>query len=745
MNHRCLPALAAATVFVAGMSCSAPAFAEVVEYTLKVGHVDVNITGRPVQAMGINGGIPGPTLSAAVGDVLRITVHNQLRVPSSIHWHGVLLPNAQDGVPYLTSPPIAPGASHIYEFPVRHAGTYWYHSHVALQEQRGVFGALVFYPPAGVPEPADREHTVIFSDWTDEQPERVAANLRRDGDYYTLQKGSVQSWGEALRRGRDALRGRFAAARTRMGPMDISDVAYDRYLANGRPHQRLAAQAGEWVRLRLINAAAASYFAVEFAGGAMVVVAADGVDVMPLRVQRLRMAIAETYDVLVQMPDGGSWELRATAEDGTGYASTLLGSGKVHPAPGMPRPDLFARHSLLHAGHGTRGGSGGDRGHARPAAPAADDPQPSVGVRSQQAAQQPGQLRAIQPAAEFQAALASGRPDAGEAAIRREDFSHLPMLSYLQSYEPLRARRPTVLSAARPQRRLRLALTGDMERYIWSFDNRTFSEAEPVRVRAGERVQMEFVNETMMDHPIHLHGHFFRVLNGQGAYSPLKHTVNVPALQSRTIEFAADEDRDWLMHCHILYHMRNGMSRVVAYEGSSRVTPETIARMSEDDRWYRALELTLGSRTGMLTASARDKRHTWQLEYESDWNGDYETEALYRYRISRYLSVHAGVTADRADGASGRRADDDEDAKPVLGIGYLLPLLVEADLQAEGNAVELELSASLMLTERLEFSWYADTEEEYSVDLHYTFTPRVRGAVRYHSDFGTGLSLEIML
>ena len=734
-GHCSLLGLAVFT-FLAGLCWPFSVSARVVEYALEIGYVDVNITGRPVRAMGVNGGIPGPTLTAEVGDTLRITVQNRIKEPSSVHWHGVLLPNSQDGVPFLTGPAIAPGTSHVYEFQVRHAGTYWYHSHVALQEQRGVFGALVFLPAGGVAETADREQTVIFSDWIDESPERVAANLRRDGDYYALQKGSVQSWGEALQRGRDALRGRFMAARTRMGPMDISDIAYDRYLANGEPRHQVSAQASEWMRLRLINAAAASYFSLEFAGGPMVVVAADGVDIVPLRVQRLRMAIAETYDVLVQIPGEGAWELRATAEDGTGYASALLGSGAAHPASDIPRPDLFARHHQLHGKHG------GNAVHSEPKKGKASK-KPIAGDQPSQASGKPKQIAEIQSAFEFQAALASGRRHAEEAPYQPADFLRLPVLPYLENYEPLRARRPTTLSDARPERRLRFALTGDMERYVWSFDNRTFSEAAPVMVRAGERVRMEFVNETMMDHPIHLHGHFFRVLNGQGAHSPLKHTVNVPALQSVAIEFAADEDRDWLMHCHILYHMRNGMSRVVGYEGSSRVTPEIVKRMSEDDRWYRTLELGLGSSTGMLMARAHDKRHALELEYENDWNGDYEAEVLYRYRPSRYLSFHAGVTVDRADGKSGRKHDDDEDAESVLGVAYLLPLLVEAELRAEGDSLELGLSSSLMLTERLEFSWHADTDDEYSIDLHYIFTPRVRGAVIYHSDFGTGLGLEI--
>ena len=727
-------------VSLAGLCWPLSAAARMVEYALEIGYVDVNITGRPVRAMGVNGGIPGPTLAAEVGDMLRITVHNRMDVPSSVHWHGVLLPNSQDGVPYLTGPPIAPGTSHVYEFRVRHAGTYWYHSHVALQEQRGVFGALVFHPAGGEAEAADREQVVIFSDWTDEEPEQVAANLRRDGHYYALQKGSVQSWGEALRRGRDAWRARFMAARTRMGPMDISDIAYARYLANGAPRHQLIARAGEWVRLRLINAAAASYFSVEFAGGPMVVLAADGVDVVPLRVQRLRMAIAETYDVLVQIPAEGAWELRATAEDGSGHASALLGSGALHAAPDMPRPDLFARHHQLHGG---QQGSQALRSRQKHKDDRGDNRGQITDDRLRRAPGGPQQAMEMQSAIEFQAALASGRSHAEEALYQPADFLRLPVLPYLENYAPLKARRPTALSNTRPERRLRFALTGDMERYVWSFDNRTFTEAEPVMVREGERVQMEFVNETMMDHPIHLHGHFFRVLNGQDAHSPLKHTVNVPALQSVTIEFAADESRDWLMHCHILYHMRNGMSRIVAYEGSSRATPEIIKRMSEDDRWYRNIELGLGSSALKLMARAYDKRHALELEYQNDWNGDYEAEALYHYRPGRYLSFHAGATVDRADGASGRKHDDDEKPEPVLGIAYLLPLLVEAKLRVEGDTLELGLGASLMLTNRLEFSWHADTDDEYSADLHYIFTPRVRGTILYHSDFGTGVGLEI--
>ena len=317
---------------------AAPCAAGTVEYDLVVAERDVNVTGRPVRALTLNGGVPGPTLRFTEGDLARIRVRNELREETSIHWHGLLVPPGMDGVPWVSFRPIAPGETFTYEFPIRQAGTYWYHSHSGLQEQRGVYGAIAIAPAAGRAG-VDRDETVVLSDWTDEDPARVLHTLKRGGHWYATAKGSGQSLAGAAKIG--MLGDFFATQLQRMPPMDIADVAYDRFLANGAPETAIAADGLDVVRLRLVNGSATTYFHVEFAGGPMTIVAADGQDVEPVDEQRLLVAVAETYDLLLMVPPEGAWELRATAHDGSASASVWIGAGERHAAPAVPRPNIY--------------------------------------------------------------------------------------------------------------------------------------------------------------------------------------------------------------------------------------------------------------------------------------------------------------------------------------------------------------------------------------------------------------------
>jgi len=316
--------------------------AKIVEYHFDIDKITVNITRKSVEGLAIGGQIPAPTISATVGDTLVVTFTNKMNEETSVHWHGILLPNDQDGVPYLTTKPIKGKKTFTYRFKIKQAGTYWYHSHTGLQEQRGLYGALVFHPKKGERIKTDRDHVVVLSDWSNENPDSILANLKKDGDYYALKKGSVQSWVGVLKNGKFAIKNRLQSAWTRMGPMDLSDVGYDAFLSNGQEKIVLEAKPGETVRIRLINAAASSYFNVEYAGEPMLLVAADGMDVVPISVKRLRMAIAETYDVILKVPDNRSYELRATSEDGTGFSSTFIGIGDKVLAPDIPKPNLFS-------------------------------------------------------------------------------------------------------------------------------------------------------------------------------------------------------------------------------------------------------------------------------------------------------------------------------------------------------------------------------------------------------------------
>lgn len=297
--------------------------AEVREYNLLIRYQNVNFTGRDVEAMTINGSIPGPILRFKKGDIARIHVRNEMDVETSIHWHGILLPNLQDGVPYLTTPPVLPGTTYTYEFPIKHSGTYWYHSHTGLQEQRGVFGSIVIEP--GEPGiKTDLDYVVVLSDWTDEDPDEVLRTLKSGSEYYALKKGSMQSFTGALKA--DALPDILRRSLMRMPPMDISDVAYDRFLVNGKPSETFVARPGQNIRLRIINAAASTYFYLQFAGGTMRVVSADGVDVQPVDIGRFLIAVAETYDVIITVPENGAYEFRATAFPAAGASSPINAS-----------------------------------------------------------------------------------------------------------------------------------------------------------------------------------------------------------------------------------------------------------------------------------------------------------------------------------------------------------------------------------------------------------------------------------
>ncbi|MCJ8330171.1 MAG: multicopper oxidase domain-containing protein, partial [Lentisphaeria bacterium] len=282
--------------------------------------------GKPVKALTVNGGIPGPTLHFNIGETAVITVKNKLKESSSVHWHGLLLPNAQDGVPYLTTPPIKPGTQLTYKFKIIHAGTYWYHSHTGLQEQRGVYGSIVIQPKEKDKDKVDRDYVLQLSDWTNENPKLVMKSLMRGSEWYAVKKKNVQSISGAFKAKK--LGDYFKREWSRMGPMDLSDVAYDAFLVNGKRSLSLDAKPGERIKLRLINSGASTYFYLDSATGPMTIVAADGPKVKPVKVKRILMGIAETYDIIITIPKEGRYEFRATAQDGSGHFSVFFGKGK---------------------------------------------------------------------------------------------------------------------------------------------------------------------------------------------------------------------------------------------------------------------------------------------------------------------------------------------------------------------------------------------------------------------------------
>ncbi len=659
-----------------------------VEYDLVISYSTVNYSGRDVEAMAINGSIPGPTLRFTEGDRAVIRVRNEMDEETSVHWHGILLPNIMDGVPYVTTPPIRPGGNFTYEFDLIHSGTYWYHSHTSLQEQQGIYGSIVIEPKNEAPT-WDRDIVLVLSDWTDEDPREVLRTLKRGSEWYSIRKGTVQSWDRVI--ANDAVGDRLRQSWRRMPPMDISDVAYDAFLVNGSREIALEdVRPGEKLRLRIINAAASTYFHLQYAAGPMTVVAADGPEVQPTEVEKLIIAIAETYDVFLTVPPEGAWEFRATAQDVSGHTSLFLGRGDRRTPPDVPPPNLFKMHGMTDVSGMAHGDmkSGGEM----------DMSQQHMGMD-----------------------------------MPERDSMTMESAAVLD-YSMLRSPISTRLPEGNTLREIRLELTGNMERYVWAFNNRTLSEADKILIRQGENVRFVLVNKTMMHHPMHLHGHFFRVVKGQGDFAPLKHTVDVPPMGTVVMEFEANEEKDWFFHCHILYHMVSGMARVVSYEGSTVDPVLEAARKDQremtDRDWFFWGEAAVMSHMHEGDVELSNTRNRIRADWEASWEGEYEIDADYERFLSRFLGVYAGGTFT------------DEYDRGVIGIRYVLPLYIESDLRidTEGD-VRLEVGSSVSLTSRLELLWTVNTDEEWEVGAEYVLTKHLSAAASYHSEYDGGAGL----
>ncbi len=501
-------------------------------WDLTIGPAPVTFGDRRGTAAGINGTVPGPLVRLREGQDVVLNVTNTLDEDSSIHWHGLLLPSNMDGVPGISYDGIAPGETFTYRFRVRQHGTYWYHSHSGLQEQVGVYGPLVIDPAGRNAVAFDREYVVLLSDWTFEDPARVLANLKVADDYYNRNRVAGQAPFDAW-------------ARMRMSKSDIADVgaATYTYLMNGRDaamNWTGLFEPGERVRLRFINGSAMSFFNVRIPGLTMRVVQADGQDVEPVDVGEFQIGTAETYDVVVE-PGEGAWTIMCESSDRSGYVRGTLTSsaGEIAAVPPLRKPPLLTMadmgmdHGGMHHGHAMQG----------PTDPLADLPPVTHDHR-----RGPG----VANVAEVTASRLH------EPGVGLENLPY-KALAYtdLRSTEPNADTRP-------PSRTIELHLTGNMHRYMWSFDGYKFSEVSgPIELDYDERVRLQFVNDTMMSHPIHLHGMFVELVNGNGRRNPRKHTVVVKPAERLAVDVTANEPGPWAFHCHLLYHMQAGMMRVV--------------------------------------------------------------------------------------------------------------------------------------------------------------------------------------
>jgi len=671
--------------------------AKTVRYELNITQNSINLSGKKSVdfALEVNGSIPAPTLEFTEGDDAEIVVKNKIPdQETSVHWHGILLPPEEDGVSYVNTPPIMPGKEHVFRFKIRQHGTYWYHSHTMTQEQEGVFGAIVIHPKKKILN-YDKDLVVVLSDWADESGDDILRNLKKDGDYYLYKKGTMRSWLGAMQAGK--LGSYLKNEWTRMGGMDLSDVGYDAFLINGkRDSQILIAKGGEKIRIRIINAAASTYFHVALGQSPMTVVSADGTDIEPIKAKELLMGMAETYDVIFQVPVGKNVELRATAQDGTGYASAMLGenskTAEKISAPLKAMPDAYAsmEHSVNHSEHQSEHHSEHQSMHKH---------------------------------------------------------TSEPVVIETMTVDHLKSKAPTQLKSSKKTHEVKLVLGGDMRRYVWHINGKALFQDRNIMIDEGDIIRLTFENDTMMHHPMHLHGHFFRVLNSQGDHSPLKHTVDVGPHESRTIEFLADEPGEWMLHCHNLFHMTTGMARVVKY---STFTPSPeIAHLQHQDHhlhdpWYNtgAVELATNHAQARFRLtqtwneidarikSTNKSKKNFSIENKIDKTWELEGDFFYRRWFGQYLNLMGGGT------------HFDERTSATIGVGYLLPMLISSQaLVDHRGGIRLDLDKRFQWSKTIfsdvDFSWRLETSRQKSNEIEYEVS------LMYGSDWHWSLGLML--
>jgi CopA family copper-resistance protein len=543
------------------------------QFDLGLGYREVNFTGKTRQATVINGGLPGPVLRWKQGENVRLRVTNNLAVDSSIHWHGIILPSGMDGVPGLSFSGIKPGETFTYKFPVQQSGTYWYHSHSGFQEQTGLYGALVIDPIEPEPFSYERDYVVMLSDWSDEQPENVYAKLKKDGHYYNQ---NLRTAGDIFRDYKEKGIGGFWSERgmwnrMRMNDRDISDVTGSTYtfLVNG--HTPDANWEGifnkrEKVRLRFVNAAAMTIFDVRIPGLKMTVVAADGQYVEPVSVDEFRIGVAETYDVIVE-PLEGAYTLFAQAIDRSGYAR-----GTLTEQPGLaaaipvldPRPVLtHADMGMSHAGHDMSADTSMNHvGHnMSPEKPMGHDVHAGHNMAPSLALAGLGSAAPVVHAPSEKGVQVGMRVEQAREQLNNPGIGMPVDGRHVLTYAELRNLVPTP-DPREPAREIQLHLTGNMMRYMWSINGIKFADAEPLQLKLDERVRITLVNDTMMNHPIHLHGMWSDLETGDSDYIPRKHTILVQPGAKISYLVTPDMPGKWAYHCHLLYHML-GMFRQV--------------------------------------------------------------------------------------------------------------------------------------------------------------------------------------
>jgi len=709
-------------VLAIAFSSSVFAQTDTVVYRLTIDQEIVNKAGKDVTGMTINGNIPGPTLRFTEGDYAVLYVENKMDVETSVHWHGLLLPNFYDGVPYLTTPPIKPGETQKYEFPLKQSGTYWYHSHTMLQEQSGVYGSIVIESKEKTLE-YDDELVLVISDWTNQKPMNVLRNLKRGNEWYGIKKGTSTPLSMVI--GRGGLGAQLNFWRQRMEGADIADIYYPAFLMNGE--QSIAYpkfQPGEKVRLRIINASASSQYWLTFGGEDPTLVAADGPRVVPVKHNKTFIGIAETYDFIVTIPADGQIEVRASVQDGSGKTSAFLGVGDTLMAPDVPRPDKIAMMKQM-AKMDMRMGA-----PAMKFNPSKEKPyqlKANWGMQMDEDMDKGnGEMKMDEPGMEHDHEMKSDTEKSmhGDMEMEAESMDSMEGMNMYSeyNYDYLKATEKTTLSGDKPVKEVLLNLTGNMWRYIWSMNGVPLSEADKIEIEKGQVVRITLNNLTMMHHPMHLHGHFFRVINKNGAYSPLKHTVNVPPMQKVVVEFDANEYGGWFFHCHVLYHMVGGMARIYSYDTprDPRMEGYPVKKLiHETNKFYSWGLLDVASHMAALNLVSSNIRNQFNLNAEYGWNMIAEGEFTYERYLYDYFSVFGGVNVENET----KNSFDKVATTAVAGFRFFTPYMFNLDVRIDNLLrPQISLEREFMIFPRTiafgeieyqaDFGWVNDISQE---------------------------------
>ena len=756
---------------------------KVVRYDLYVKDTIVNYAGKEKRAIAVNGQIPMPTLEFTEGDTAEIVLHNQLKESTSLHWHGLFLPNKEDGVPFLTQMPIEPGETFTYRFPIIQTGTHWYHSHSGLQEQIGMYGSFIMHKKAddktfrkGIDDLP--EIPIMLSEWTNLKPENVHRMLHNASDWFAIQKGATQSYAEAIRTGN--FKTKLKNEWKRMMAMDVSDVYYDKVLMNGNHLTDLKSidgkplKAGDKVRLRISNGGASSYFWLRYAGGKMTVVASDGNDVEPVDVDRLIIAVSETYDVVVTIPENGkAYEFMATTEDRTQSTSYFIGNGEKTMVGAMPRLKYFEGMKMMNDMMKMNGDlddmgmnmswnqmdmnvvmypeiTGEEKKKVKKMDEAMDHSKMDHGdMNMKQSAEKTDHSQ-----------MNHGEMNMNEDPNRynANALSEIVTLNYAMLKSP----NNTELPKNAPVKELKFTLTGNMNRYVWSMDDKVLSESDKIPVKKGEVLRITLYNNSMMRHPIHLHGFDFRLLNDKGENAPMKNIIDIMPMETDTIEFLANEEGDWFFHCHILYHMMAGMNKVFA------VGDYKNPYLPNKDKAYKMLQresnmihfmaqndfATNGNDGEMMFMNARYSLGTeWRLGY-NDMHG-YEVETHFGRYIGKMQWLMPFIGFDwryRKMGMDeheknlfGQVNKKDKRGAFSLGVMYTLPMLVnvQAEVYHDGIFRVSLMREDIPLSKRLRAGFMVNTDMEYMADLRYILTRHIGVRTHYDSDMGFGVGLSV--